>query len=311
VTHSPNFVRREITGQSSGPTLLITGGVHGDEFEPMAAIRRLMHAIRPESLRGRVVLVPVVNEPAFRRGHRTGDDGLDLARVCPGRADGSVTEQIAHELSALIRAADYYVDLHTGGTTLRVLPLAGYSLHSDPTILDAQRRMARAFNLEVVWGTSPLPGRSLSVAADAGVPAIYAEYLGSAACDPAGVTAYVEGCLNVLGELGMIDRSRPASRVKHFVEDARPASGHMQIQNPSPRTGFFEPAVALGDRIRAGEPLGTVCDELGEQVDTIASRQEGIVLVLRTFRLVNAGESVAVVLETPHKSPATPPGGSL
>ena len=29
---------------SAGPHLLITGGVHGDEFEPMAAIRRTASA---------------------------------------------------------------------------------------------------------------------------------------------------------------------------------------------------------------------------------------------------------------------------
>src|SRR5947199_10536060 len=87
-----------IVGQGEGLHILITGGVHGDEFEPMAAIRRLMRELRPEQLRGRVTLVPVVNEPAFRRGDRTADDGLDLARTCPGRPDGSVTEQIAFAL---------------------------------------------------------------------------------------------------------------------------------------------------------------------------------------------------------------------
>src|SRR5438067_1890113 len=120
---------RQMEGRQPGPHVLITGGVHGDEFEPMAAIRLLMRRLRPEGLRGRVTLVPVVNEPAFRLGQRTAADRLDLGRTCPGRADGSVTEQIAHALSARIRTADYYIDLHTGGTRLRVLPLVGYSLH--------------------------------------------------------------------------------------------------------------------------------------------------------------------------------------
>src|SRR5438067_1918546 len=101
----------------------------------MAAIRRLMAAIRPEQLRGQVTLVPVVNEPAFRLGQRTAEDGLDLARTCPGRQDGSITERIAHALSSMIRSADYYIDLHTGGTRLRVLPLVGYMLHPDVRVL--------------------------------------------------------------------------------------------------------------------------------------------------------------------------------
>src|SRR5438132_13017751 len=98
---------KTIVGRGDGPHLLITGGVHGAEFEPMAAVRRLARQIDPSELRGRVTLVPVVNEPAFERGQRTADDGLDLARTCPGRPDGSVTERVAHALSELIRAADY------------------------------------------------------------------------------------------------------------------------------------------------------------------------------------------------------------
>ena len=35
--------RRVIVGTTAGPHLLITGGVHGDEFEPMAAITNAMN----------------------------------------------------------------------------------------------------------------------------------------------------------------------------------------------------------------------------------------------------------------------------
>lgn len=291
-----------------GPHALITGGVHGDEFEPMAAIRRLMRILTPDAIRGRVTLVPVVNEPAFRRGQRTGDDGLDLARTCPGRADGSPTERIAHALSQLIRAADYYIDLHTGGTRLRVLPLAGYGMHPDARVLETQRRMARAMGLPLIWGTDPnLPGRSLSVARDARVPAIYAEYHGGGGCDPAGVDAYVRGCLGVLAELGLIERrfvveaigaGEPSTTEPLIVEDDRPGSGHMQVNHPAPCEGFFEPAVPLGQAVARGDLLGVVCDILGQQKVEIRAQYAGRVIVLHTFARIEAGVSVAVVLET-------------
>src|SRR5436190_22204934 len=118
--------RRELVGHRPGLHLLITGGVHGDEFEPMVALRRLSRTLDPAQLRGRVTLVPVVNEPAFRLGQRVAEDGLDLARTCPGRPDGSVTERIAHALAQLIRSAGCFIDLHTGGTRLGVLPMTGY-----------------------------------------------------------------------------------------------------------------------------------------------------------------------------------------
>ncbi len=299
MSESATIKTHTIPGNSSGPHLLITGGVHGDEYEPMSAIRRLMKLIEPVQLRGRVTLVPVVNEAAFARGHRTADDNLDLARTCPGNPAGSITERTAHALSQLIRDADLYIDLHTGGTTLSVFPLAGYMLHRDPQILDAQRRMARAFNLSVVWGTSAeLEGRSLSVARDANVPAIYTEYHGPGPCDTAGVEAYVAGCLNVMAAMNMIDRAPPPSQIWKVIEDPRPASGHLQRCNPSPADGFFEPAVKLGDAVRAGQSLGSlVLDPLGNERANIRSGETGIVLVLRTCSSVRKGDSLAVILE--------------
>jgi predicted deacylase len=290
--------RRVIASSTPGPHLLITGGVHGDEFEPMACVRRLMSEIEPSRLRGKVTLVPVANEAAFALGMRTAEDGLDLARTCPGRPDGSITERTAHALSTLIRTADDYIDLHTGGTALTVLPLTGYKLHADLRVRDVQRRMARAFNLPIVWGTDPkLEGRTLSVARDAGIPAIYAEYLGGGRFEPDGVNAYVEGCLNVMGELDMLDRPRPESRIEYEVADDRPSAGHMQICHLAPRGGFFEPAVRLGQRVRAGDVLGVVTDVLGGQRVEVRTSQSGILLVLRTFCRVHEGDSLGVVLE--------------
>lgn len=297
--------RREFAADSAGPHLLITGGVHGDEFEPIAAIRRLFRHFDasntvPKLRRGRLTLVPVVNRSAFLRGTRTAEDGLDLARVCPGRPDGTVTEQTAHALSELIRAADFYIDLHSGGTAFSVLPLTGYTLHPVEAVRRRQREMAIAFNLPVVWGTSPdLDGRSLSVARDAGVPAIYAEFRGSGTCDPGGVHAYVAGCFNVMSLLEMIDWPEPEkSSVEHIVEDPRPSSGHMQVCNPSPMTGIFEPAVSLGDRIDFGESIGAVHDPVGRKPSAqVPALRSGIVLVLRTFSRVLEGESVGVILE--------------
>ena len=84
MTNSIVLKTKTIKGRRDGPKILITGGVHGDEFEPMAAVRRLIHQLQAASFRGEVTLVPVVNEAAFERKHRWADDGLDLARVCPG-----------------------------------------------------------------------------------------------------------------------------------------------------------------------------------------------------------------------------------
>jgi len=289
-----------IDGIASGPHLLVTAGVHGDEFTPIAAVRQLAQTITSDQLTGRLTLVPIVNRSAFLRGNRTAEDGLDLARVCPGNPKGSVTERTAAAVSELIRSADAYIDLHTGSTDISVMPLTGYMLHHNGDVLARQREMARAFNLPVAWGTSAdLEGRTLSVARDAGIPAIYVEYLGSGLLSDQGVAALSDGCRNVMALLDMLDHPRPAPRVEHVVEDNRPGSGHMQVQNPAPATGFFEPTVELGERVRAGDLLGRVTDIDDDSVSEIRSTQEGIVIVLRTFALIHEGDSAAVILEFP------------
>jgi len=289
---------KTIIGKTTGPHLLITAGVHGDEFEPMAAVRRLIGRIDADSLRGKVTLVPCVNVAAYRRGARTADDGLDLARVCPGNQDGSITERVAHQLSLLIRSADAYIDLHTGGSVFRLAPLSGYVLHPDPRVLATQRQMSLAFNLPINLGheSNAERARSLSVARDAKVPAIYTETGGGGSCDAASIDDCVQGCINVMASLGMMQPAPCTSHVKYIVEDPRDNSGHLQIQHPSPMEGFFDPLVELGQPIKQGDRIGTVCDVWGERVETVCATETGIVLMLRWFRHVNAGDALAAIL---------------
>lgn len=299
MTSAISLSQRTIEGTARGPHLVITAGVHGDEFEGMAACRRLIAELDPKRLSGKVTIVPVVNEQAFLCGQRTAEDGLDLARRCPGNPAGSITDRIAVALTRLIQSADYYIDLHSGGAARCVAPLAGYMVHSDAAILDKQRRMAKAFNLPLVWGTSSaLEGRSLSVARDAGVPAIYTEYLGSGVCNEQGVDDYYEGCLNVMRELEMIERATPYNKVERVVEDIRPDSGHLQIAHPAPITGYFEPAVKLWQEVRVGELIGRVVNSVGNEVRDIHAQSGGIVICLMTFSSVLAGTGLVVVLET-------------
>lgn len=291
------FRSHTITGQRDGPHLLITAGVHGDEWEPMVAVRSLLRLIRVEDLTGRLTLIPIVNQSAYRRGNRVGDDGLDLARTCPGRRDGSETERIAFELCELIRDADYLIDLHTGGVQLRLWPLAGYMLHPDRRVLQQQRQMACAFNLPFVWGTdAALNGRTLSVARDLGIPAIYAEYLGSVPFCDAAVTAYIDGCRNVMTALQMLPGVLPTNTAQFLCEDASPESGHLQACHPAPCSGLFFPLVELGSRVEVGEPIGTFMADNGAPDSMIADRT-GRVISLRSVARVQTGDGLAVIVD--------------
>lgn len=77
-----------IDTNKAGPKVLLTAGVHGDEFEPILTAMKLI-SLLPEILEnGSVTIVPITNESAYFNSSRYGEDGLDLARTCPGKTDG-------------------------------------------------------------------------------------------------------------------------------------------------------------------------------------------------------------------------------
>lgn len=286
-------------GQDNGPRLLVIAGVHGDEYEPMLALQKLARQIATLEIQGQITVIPVVNESAFYRGHRVGDDDKDLARTMPGSFDGSITERVAAKLAPLIEASDFLIDLHTGGRLFAIKPLAGYVLHQNSEILNRQRQMAKAFGCPVVWGTDPkLNGRTLSVARDANVPAIYVEATGGPTFQPAAVDLCVQGCLSVAAELGLIRSEISVPPVEIMVEDPRDQSGFMQRMLPSPVDGFFEPTIRLGDECVAGTVVGRIANTFGEPLAEITASENGILLFQRAVPHVKAGESTGGLLAT-------------
>jgi predicted deacylase len=283
-------------GRRDGPHLLITAGVHGDEWEPMMAVRRLGATLDSQELRGRLTLVPILNVPAYRAGQRVGEDGLDLARTCPGRDGGSPTEQIAFDFSRLLDGVDYYIDLHTGGVRLTIWPLAGYFVHQDPIVLERQRLMARAFGLPAIWGTDPtLHGRTISVARDKSIPAIYAEYLGSGAYCAGGVAALETGCRQVMAALEMAPHEIVTPAIRYFAEDVRPGAGYLQASHQSPADGIFEPSVTPGAPVEIGMVVGHLTTDGDGLRVPIPAEDAGRIIAVRSLPRVLAGEALAVI----------------
>ncbi|WP_332685712.1 N(2)-acetyl-L-2,4-diaminobutanoate deacetylase DoeB [Bosea sp. (in: a-proteobacteria)] len=115
-----------VVANGEGPTALLTGANHGDEYEGPAALFELARTLDPATVSGRVIIVPALNYPAFRAGTRTSPiDRGNLNRSFPGRPDGSVTEKIADYVTRhLVPLADIVLDFHSGGRTLDFLPYA-------------------------------------------------------------------------------------------------------------------------------------------------------------------------------------------
>ena len=286
-----------VRGGRDGPTLVTLAGVHGDEYEPMGAVQRVFASLEPAALTGTWVAVGCCNVDAYLAANREGpSDGKNLARVFPGRADGTLTERVAHCLTEdFIRRASLVCDLHSGGRIYRMVPLAGYSL-VEADLTEVQRQAARVFGLPWVWGTAPNEGRTLSAAREHGVPGIYCETTGTGGCREEDVAAYAEGVRRLMVHLGMLAGSVAPPAGQRVVEDATPESGHLQVQNVTPEDGLFRAAVDLNDRVSEGDLLGVVTDLFGQVLFECRTAKSGTVILVRHLARVQAGDSLAVVV---------------
>jgi len=288
-----------IDSGSSGPRVLLTAGVHGDEYEPVLTAMELISSLPGCLVKGSVTIVPVSITSAQYQDRRIGEDGRELERICPGGPNGTITERAASHISALINEADYFIDMHTGGLSYDIYPLAGYMLNPSPEVLRKQQEMAFAFNLPLVWGTDYRPeGRTLSVARDANVPAIYVEYGGGTGIRTKVIQKYKAGVMNVLRYLNMLNATTTIQTEcdKYWIEDYRQDSGYLQGKMPSPMDGIFVAEVKIGDMIKAGELFGKVIESLsGKQVNLFADI-DGLVFLLRTMVKVKQGDALGGIM---------------
>src|SRR5215469_9622347 len=99
-----------VNGAHDGPTLVVTAGVHPAEYASIAAALHAGQTLDAANVRGRVIVVPVMNLPAFttRSIYICPLDGKNLNRVFPGNEHGTASEQIAAWVFGnVIARADY------------------------------------------------------------------------------------------------------------------------------------------------------------------------------------------------------------
>ena len=139
----PRLAIFTVIKNGSGPTAILTGANHGDEYEGPIALWGMTHTMKADDVSGRVVMVPAMNYPAFNAGKRTSwIDGGNMNRVFPGNPEGTITEIIADYFSrTLLPMADYVIDIHSGGKTMEFLPFGAAHILDDK---DQQSRCVAA-----------------------------------------------------------------------------------------------------------------------------------------------------------------------
>ena len=153
----------------TGPTVLITAGTHGDEWEGQVIVRRILASVNAGDLNGRLILLPSHNLPAVRSSSRCSPiDGENLNRAFPGDPDGGPTRMLADFVEGdLLPRCDYAMDLHSGGSASDYLSCA--FLRIDEEYRRTEQKVASAIALGLPYTFVVAAGgenRSLSAAAD-------------------------------------------------------------------------------------------------------------------------------------------------
>ncbi len=286
----------------TGPTVLLTGGVHGDEYEGPIALSELARTLDPAEVQGRVIVMPAVNVPAVLADTRLSPvDNRDMNRCFPGDPRGTFSEMLAHYLDAVILPmVDLSVDLHTAGHSGDSVPSTNMHHIADPALMARTLSAAEAFGApyNVVFAGVDEGATLTSSVERRGILSLGTELGGWGRVKIEGVRIARRGVRNILRHAGVIEGTPETAQ-----RDGSPGTRHMQVGDAAcysfaPTTGTFEPCNLVGEAVRAGAPAGYLhfVEDIDRAPLEVSYRADGILWMSAGPGRVTRGDTVAVVM---------------
>ena len=283
-----------IHGARPGPVLALVAGAHGTEYASIIALEKFIGMLLPAEVSGTVIVVPLVNVPSFERvvPHLNPVDGKNMNRFYPGNANGTQTERASFLITReVVEQSDHLIDLH-GGDLDENLRQYSYWTETGRARQDSiSKGMVLAFGLDHIIQaqgrpTDPAAARYLeNTATTRGKPSITVEAGRAGTVAAEDVQALIEGCLNVMGYLGMAGREVRAVASPVWIREVATVA--------SEKTGIFQPLVDRGTYVAQGMKIGVVSDYLGRTIFEAVSPVSGIILFVRAVPSVVQGETIA------------------
>ncbi|MEF3049173.1 N(2)-acetyl-L-2,4-diaminobutanoate deacetylase DoeB [Pseudotabrizicola sp. L79] len=280
-----------------GPTALLTGANHGDEYEGPIALFDLARSLRADQVTGRVIIIPAMNQPAFAAGTRTSPiDRGNLNRSFPGRPDGTVTEKIADYFQrVLLPMADVVLDFHSGGKTLDFLPFCAAHILPDKAQEAEAFRLVRAFGApySVQMLEIDAVGMFDTAAEDMGRVFVTTELGGGGTASARTTEIAVRGCRNLLIAAGVVAGEIDAQPTEWL--DMPDGACFTFAQD----AGLIRFCADLGDWVEQGQTIALIYPTGRTGVDPVALRvaRTGLFTARHFPGLVKPGDCVAVVAD--------------
>lgn len=279
----------------AGPTALLTGANHGDEYEGPVALQGLAATVDPEDISGRVILLPMMNTPAFAAGLRCSPiDGLNMNRSFPGRPDGTVTQKICdYVMTELVPLADIVLDFHSGGRTLDFLPFAAAHVLDDKVQEAACMEAMQAFNAPYSVRMREIDNIGMfdTEVEALGKTFVTTELGGAGTATARSIAIARKGARNLLIHAGIlsgqmekqdsVQLDMPDDRCFVFAESA----------------GLVEYLIDLGDPVQSGQTIAQIwpSDRSGGAPETCKAGCDGILAARHSPGLIKMGDFAGLV----------------
>ena len=286
-----------VKGHQEGPVFTIIAGIHGFEYPPIMATQELMKEIDANQLSGTLIFVPVANPDSFYgwSPYVNPKDKINLNNAFPGKANGTITEQLAHKITTeIIPISDIFLDIHGGDAPEDLIPFACYYRNEEKS-----EQTALAKRLSEVAGFPYVVSYAYTISDDE--PAKYAfkqavqdgktglsleaGKLGNV--DKSDVKLIKTGVYNMLHETKMYLKETPKKEA--FVE----LNGQSYIR--SKKSGFYYTKWKAGETIEKGETVGYITDEFGVTLATYQAPLSGTVLYLHKSPPINVGNTIMCI----------------
>jgi N-alpha-acetyl-L-2,4-diaminobutyrate deacetylase len=286
--------------RGDGPTALITGANHGDEYEGPIALFNFVGRTDISDIHGRIIVIPAINYPAFTVGSRVSPiDNVNLNRTFPGRPNGTVTEVIADYLiQTLVPLADFVLDIHSGGKTLDFLPFAGCHRLEDKELERRTEAATDAFQApyKVMMFDIDADNMFDTQVENMGKVFVTTELGGGGTTTPQTVGIAKRGVDNFLIHCGIMDGVVSGKKEASIALDMPDPSCYIFCQHP----GLIEPCVSLGDTVVVGDLMAKIHST--DRTSSVApieykATHSGIVIARQVPSIAKMGDCLYVIGE--------------
>ncbi|MEZ6136586.1 MAG: succinylglutamate desuccinylase/aspartoacylase family protein [Pirellulaceae bacterium] len=290
-----------IVANGSGPTVLVLGGNHGDEYQGQIAAMKLARELTPEMICGRIILIPSLNFPAARTATRLSPlDGMNMNRAFPGQPEGCVTSQIAHYLTTvLFPMSDVVIDIHSGGRSMDFVPCSHMHVVPDKEQRKQMLNAMLAWNTDFSFLYADIAGSGLlPVEAENQRKIVVTTELGGGEGVPASVHRIAQsGLRNVLIHVGLlkgVEKTRESlGKPPTILVQALDRDDYLL----APESGILEINIDLGQKVNVGDCVGAIhhLERPDRTPEPIVARSTGYMITARVPCLTQQGDCVAVI----------------